>query len=130
MNGDTKPMKIAIIGSGLAGATAAGLLSKLPDVEIKIYERTNEVREVGALIAIMVSAVKVLQKIMSPAAFEHLQHILYRREGIEGIHHRHWQSGEVLATAISPETPRHMQEGRTTSRIDPRPDPVRPVPFC
>lgn len=109
----SKPLKIAIIGGGLAGASAAGALSKLPNAQIKVYERSAVVREVGALIAVMVSAVKVLRRMSSPAAWAELQRILYRGEGTEGIHHRHWESGEVMATAISPHTPRPMQEGRT-----------------
>lgn len=109
----SRPLRIAIIGGGLAGAAAAGALSRLPDVQIKGYEQSKAVREVGALIAVMVSAVKVLRRMLSPSAWDELQRILYRGEGTEGIHHRHWQSGEVLATAISPDTPRHMQEGRT-----------------
>jgi salicylate hydroxylase len=107
------PLRIAIIGSGLAGAAAAGALARLPDVQIKVYERSPVVREFGALIAVMVSAVKVLKRMVSPKAWDELQRILYRGEGTEGIHHRHWRSGEILATAISPDTPRHMQEGRT-----------------
>ncbi|KAJ9138230.1 Salicylate hydroxylase [Pleurostoma richardsiae] len=107
------PLRIAIIGGGLAGAAAAGALSRLPDTQVKVYERSEVVREVGALIAVMVSALKVLRRMVSPAAWEELQRILYRGEGTEGIHHRHWRSGEIMATAISPDTPRHMQEGRT-----------------
>lgn len=44
-----------IVGGGLAGAASAGTLSRLPDVEVKVYERADKVREAGALIGIMVS---------------------------------------------------------------------------
>lgn len=43
------------MGGGLAGAAAAGTLSRLPDVDIKVYERADKVREAGALIGVMVS---------------------------------------------------------------------------
>jgi salicylate hydroxylase len=108
-----RPLRIAIIGGGLAGAAAAGALSRLPDVEIKVYERSDAIREVGALIAIMVSAVRTLSRMLSPSGFKELQRILYRGENTEGIHHRHWRTGEIMASAISPHTPRHLQEGRT-----------------
>lgn len=57
-----------------------------------------------------------LSRMLSPAGWERLQYLLYRGEGAEGIFHRHWRTGEVLASALSPHTPRHMQEGRV-SRI-------------
>ncbi|KIW33245.1 uncharacterized protein PV07_00111 [Cladophialophora immunda] len=109
-----RKLRIAIIGSGLAGATAGGLLTKLPDVEVKIYEKSDVVREVGALIGVAVSAMKTLSRCLSPEGFEQLQYILYRGPYADGINHRHWKTGEVLKQAVSPHTPRHLQEGRTS----------------
>ncbi|KAK4937279.1 hypothetical protein LTR10_022036 [Elasticomyces elasticus] len=109
-------LKIAIIGGGLAGAAAAGTLSRLPDVDVKVYERSAMVREAGALIGVMVSAVRSLSRMLSPASWERLQYLLYRGDDCEGINHRHWRTGEILTNALSPHTPRHMQEGRI-SRI-------------
>ena len=43
------------MGGGLAGAAAAGTLSRLPNVHVKVYERSEAIREVGALIGVMVS---------------------------------------------------------------------------
>lgn len=111
---DARPLRIAIIGGGLAGAAAAGTLSRLPNVQIKAYERAPVVREAGAQIAVMVTALKALRRMLSPTAWDHLQSRLYRGKGTDGIHHRHWKTGEILSTAISPDTPRHMQEGRTS----------------
>ncbi|KAH8879474.1 FAD/NAD(P)-binding domain-containing protein, partial [Thozetella sp. PMI_491] len=105
---------IAIVGGGLAGASAAVALSRLPDTQVRVYERAPALRESGAQIAVMVTAVKVLRRMLSPAAWDHLQQVLYRGEGTAGIHHRHWKTGEILATAVSPDTPRHMQEGRAS----------------
>lgn len=111
---NARTLRIAIIGGGLAGAAAAGALSRLPNVQIKAYERAPEIREAGAQIAVMVTALKVLRRMLSAAAWDHLQSKLYRGEGTDGIHHRHWRIGEILTTAISPDTPRHMQEGRVS----------------
>jgi salicylate hydroxylase len=105
-------LRIAIIGGGLAGAAAAGVLSRLPNVQVKAYERAPAIREAGAQIAVMVTALKALRRMLSPAAWDHLQSKLYRGEGTDGIHHRHWRTGEILTTSFSPDTPRHMQEGR------------------
>lgn len=51
---------------------------------------------------------------LSPSSFEELQRVCYRGENVDGINHRHWRTGEVLTTAISPHSPRHLQEGRTS----------------
>jgi len=55
-----------------------------------------------------------LARMLSPENFEELQSICYRGEEVDGINHRHWRTGEVLTTAISPHSPRHLQEGRTS----------------
>jgi len=60
-----------------------------------------------------VGGVKCLSRMLSPAGFEKLQRLLYRGENVDGIRHRHWKTGEIMAGATSPHTPRHMQEGRT-----------------
>lgn len=111
---ESRKLRIAIIGGGIAGTAAAGALSRLPHVQVKVYERSPVVREAGAQIAVMVTALKVLSRMLSPAAWEHLQSVLYRGKGTDGIHHRHWRTGEILLTAISPHTPRHLQEGRAS----------------
>ena len=49
---------------------------------------------------------------LSPASWERLQYLLYRGDDCEGINHRHWRTGEILTSALSPHTPRYMQEGR------------------
>ncbi|KAH8693841.1 hypothetical protein BGW36DRAFT_300332 [Talaromyces proteolyticus] len=111
---DSRPLRIAIVGGGLAGAAAAGVLSRLPNVKVRAYERAPAIREAGAQIAVMVTALKVLRRMLSPAAWDYLQSMLYRGEGADGIHHRHWRTGEILSTATSPDTARHMQEGRVS----------------
>lgn len=45
----------SIVGAGLVGATAAIALSRLDNVEVTVYERSPEPREVGAWIAMNVS---------------------------------------------------------------------------
>jgi salicylate hydroxylase len=57
---------------------------------------------------------KTLSRYLSPEGFAELQHILYRGPFADGINHRHWKTGEILRQAVSPHTPRHLQEGRTS----------------
>lgn len=84
----------------------------MPDVDLKVYERADKVREAGALIGVMVSAMRSLSRMLSPAAWESMQRLLYRGDGYEGINHRFWRTGEIMTCALSPHTPRYMEEGR------------------
>lgn len=53
-------LRIAIVGAGPAGLGATIALSKIPDVEVNIYEKATELREVGAGIRIGYNGWKVL----------------------------------------------------------------------
>lgn len=53
-------LRVAIVGGGPAGLGAAIALSKLPKVQVDIYEKATELREVGAGIRIGYNAWKVL----------------------------------------------------------------------
>lgn len=53
-------LRVAIVGGGPAGLGAAIALSKLPNVQVDIYEKATELREVGAGIRIGYNAWKVL----------------------------------------------------------------------
>jgi 2-polyprenyl-6-methoxyphenol hydroxylase-like FAD-dependent oxidoreductase len=54
--------KIIIIGGGIGGATAALALQKI-GVEVEIYERAPELREVGAGLALWVAPFRALQRL-------------------------------------------------------------------
>lgn len=53
-------LRIAIIGAGPAGLGAAIALSKLPNLQVDVYEKATELREVGAGIRIGYNGWKVL----------------------------------------------------------------------
>jgi salicylate hydroxylase len=54
------PLRIAIVGGGPGGLSAAITLSKLPNVSVTIYEQARELREIGAGINIGYNCWKVL----------------------------------------------------------------------
>ncbi len=107
-----RKLKIRVVGGGLAGAAVAGTLARLPDVDLRVYERADKVREAGALIGVMVSAMRSLSRMLSAAGWQRMQALLYRAPGLDGINHRFWRTGEIMARALSPHTPRYMEEGR------------------
>jgi 2-polyprenyl-6-methoxyphenol hydroxylase-like FAD-dependent oxidoreductase len=53
-------LRVAIVGAGPAGLGAAIALSKLPNLQVNIYEKATELREVGAGIRIGYNGWKVL----------------------------------------------------------------------
>lgn len=54
-------LRIAIVGGGPGGLATAIALSRLPQVEVRIYEQAHELREVGAGISIGSNSWKVLE---------------------------------------------------------------------
>lgn len=45
-------LQIAIIGTGIAGLTAAIALRKHPNINVELYEKATELREIGASITL------------------------------------------------------------------------------
>jgi salicylate hydroxylase len=54
-------LRVAIIGGGPGGLSSAIALSKLDNVEVTIYEKAKELREIGAGINIGYNCWKVLE---------------------------------------------------------------------
>lgn len=54
-------LRVAIIGGGPGGLSSAIALSKLPNVDVTIYEKARELREIGAGIQIGYNCWKVLE---------------------------------------------------------------------
>ena len=60
---ETPRLRIAIVGAGIAGLTAAIALQEHPGIDIQIYERTSELREIGASIALGPNGMRTLDKL-------------------------------------------------------------------
>ena len=73
-------LRIAIAGGGPAGLGAAIALSALPNVEVAIYEKARELREVGAGIRIGYNCWKVLELLgASHKVTGHLKNSVFHR---------------------------------------------------
>jgi salicylate hydroxylase len=63
-------IRIAIIGAGIAGLSAAIALQGQPHIDVEIYERTAELREIGATIALGPNGLRILDKLGVSDALE------------------------------------------------------------
>lgn len=55
------PLRVAIVGGGPGGLGTAIALSKIPNVDVSLYEQASVLREVGAGISIGPNSWKVLE---------------------------------------------------------------------
>ena len=55
------PLKVAIVGGGPGGLATAIALSKVPNVDVKIFEQASILREVGAGISVGQNTWNVLE---------------------------------------------------------------------
>lgn len=60
---DSSPLQIAIIGAGIAGLGAAIALKNHPGVDVQIYERATELRQIGASIALGPNGMRTLERL-------------------------------------------------------------------
>ena len=51
-NDNTRPFRIAVAGSGIAGLAIAIALKNHPGVHVDLYESATQLREIGASIAL------------------------------------------------------------------------------
>ncbi|KAK6000328.1 hypothetical protein QM012_003960 [Aureobasidium pullulans] len=91
---DTPTLRIAIIGAGITGLTAATALRKLPNVDVQVYERATQLRELGQAIAINPNGLRTLEKLG-------LHKVLSDEVGYRcpsGIPQtlRHWKTNEIV----------------------------------
>ncbi|KAF2158042.1 FAD/NAD(P)-binding domain-containing protein [Myriangium duriaei CBS 260.36] len=87
----TKTLRVAIIGVGLAGAALASFLKSVPDVEVQLYERSKTHRKVGAWLGLTPTAQNLLEQICGEESVEAISDCTYGKPV-----KRHWKTGEVL----------------------------------
>ncbi|POS73824.1 hypothetical protein DHEL01_v207788 [Diaporthe helianthi] len=91
------PLQIAIIGAGIAGLAAALSIRRvLPqqDIQITIYEKATELREIGASIGLNPSGLRILDKLGVNAALD--GSISHRQRGEWPMIYRHWLTNEEI----------------------------------
>lgn len=56
-------LRVAIIGAGIAGLATAIALQKHDGIDIQIYERASELRDIGAKIALGPNGMRALERL-------------------------------------------------------------------
>ncbi|CAH0038017.1 unnamed protein product [Clonostachys solani] len=92
--GQSPKLEIAIAGGGIAGLITAIALIKHPGVNIHVYERAEELREIGASIALGPNGLSSLDKLGVKNAFD--DNILYRQRSGWPMVYRHWKTSEII----------------------------------
>lgn len=49
LTGASRPLRVAIVGSGLGGLAATIALQHLPNIDLQVFEAAHELREIGAV---------------------------------------------------------------------------------
>ena len=60
---DSEKLRIAINGAGIAGLAAAIALQRHEGIDVQVYERAPELREIGASIALGPNGMKALERL-------------------------------------------------------------------
>jgi salicylate hydroxylase len=83
------PLKIAVVGSGIGGLTAA-LGLRQAGFQVDVYEQASELTQIGGGINMGPNAVRILRRLGLAAGLE--------REGVRPLftHQRRWQDGRTL----------------------------------
>lgn len=87
-------LEIAICGAGIAGLTAAIALLKHPLINVQIYEKATELKEIGASIALGPNGLRTLQRLGLENAIS--DEVGYRGPSKIPMIYKHWKTNEVL----------------------------------
>lgn len=63
MSATIEPLQVAIVGAGIAGLTAAIALRKHPNINVTLYDKATELKEIGASIALGPNGLRTLERL-------------------------------------------------------------------
>lgn len=88
-------LEVAVAGGGIAGLTVAIALLRHPGVDVRIYERATEFKEIGASISLSPNGLRTLEKLGAENAIS--GDVCTRQSGEWPMIFRHWQTGEIIS---------------------------------
>ncbi|KAI1386152.1 salicylate 1-monooxygenase [Hypoxylon trugodes] len=93
---DSSKFQIAIVGAGIAGLGAAIALKNHPAIDVQVYEKALELREIGASIALGPNGMRTLERLGVNNALE--DEVAFRNKSRHPMIYRHWQTNEIVST--------------------------------
>ncbi|CAG9990949.1 unnamed protein product [Clonostachys byssicola] len=96
-------LTVAIIGGGIAGLSAAIALRKLPGVDIQVYERAKEFKELGALIGLAPNGLRTLEKLGVEDVLT--DEVGWRSPNGVPMCFKHFKTGDVLSVDYNHDVP-------------------------
>ncbi|CEI41988.1 hypothetical protein FVEN_g11770 [Fusarium venenatum] len=91
---DPPKLEVAIAGGGIAGLITAIALLKHPHVNVQVYERAPEFKEIGASIALGPNGLRTLECLGVENALA--EGFAQRQRSGYPMIYRHWKTGEVI----------------------------------
>ncbi|KAJ3869229.1 FAD/NAD-P-binding domain-containing protein [Lentinula novae-zelandiae] len=86
--------RIAIVGAGIGGLSAALSLRRLPNVDVQVFEQTHILREVGASVALGPNGLRGLEEMGALNAIS--DEIAFRSDHGYPMVYKHRKTGKVL----------------------------------
>jgi len=87
-------LRVAIVGTGIAGLTAAIALRKHPNINVELYEKATELKEIGASITLGPNGLRTLQKLGLEDCIS--DQVAYRGPNPISRMYRHWKTNELI----------------------------------
>ncbi|KAL1964910.1 hypothetical protein VTN77DRAFT_6263 [Rasamsonia byssochlamydoides] len=99
MSDKDKTLKVLIAGAGIAGLATAIALRRIAnniDVDVQLYERASEMREIGASIALSPNGLRTLEKLGVHNALD--DEVGFRGPSGIPMTYRHWKTNRIIST--------------------------------
>ncbi|KAH9210006.1 hypothetical protein DL95DRAFT_449023 [Leptodontidium sp. 2 PMI_412] len=87
-------LQVAIVGTGIAGLTAAIALRKHPNINVELYEKATELKEIGASITLGPNGLRTLQRLGLEDCIS--DKVGYRGPNPISRFYRHWKTNEII----------------------------------
>jgi salicylate hydroxylase len=87
-------LQLAIVGTGIAGLTLAIALRQHPSINVTLYEKATELKEIGASITLGPNGLRTLEKLGLQDCISDL--VAYRGPNPISRMYRHWKTNELI----------------------------------
>lgn len=94
LGSEPSPLQVAIVGTGIAGLTAAIALRKHPNINAELYEKATELKEIGASITLGPNGLRTLQRLGLEDCIS--SQVAYRGPNPISRFYRHWKTNEII----------------------------------